>query len=119
ERPGSGRHIGFLIQPIMDRASEVQAIIFSALRSLNHELPESSKVPVSVDTRLFGPAAQLDSMSLISVIIDVEGGVSEKFGREVALTDDRALSQPVSPFSSVTTLSAYILTLLGESGDKK
>jgi hypothetical protein len=37
----------------------------------------------------------------VSVIVDVEGAVSEQAGRDISLTDDRAMSQAVSPFTDV------------------
>jgi hypothetical protein len=98
----------------MNEPERVNQIIFRALESLNAELPEESKIPVGVETPLFGEKAALDSLSLVSVIIDVETAVADELGRPVSLTDDRALNQPVSPFSDVKALSSYILVLLAE-----
>lgn len=90
----------------------VVEIILDALRSLNAELDAQAQVPVSVSTPLFGADATLDSLSLVSVIVDVETGVAEAFGHAVSLTDDRALSQPVSPFTDVRTLADYVVSQL-------
>jgi len=98
----------------MDKKTVVTEIIYRALRSLNEELGASEQVALAPDTRLFGPEASLDSLSLVSVIVDVEAGVAEECGQPVSLTDDRAMSQPVSPFSNVDTLADYIVKLLGE-----
>jgi hypothetical protein len=98
----------------MNQTELVQNIIFRALDSLNAELPPASRVPVSVDTPLFGGQAALDSLSLVSVIIDVETGVADELGHPISLTDDRALNQKVSPFSDVRALTSYILVLLAE-----
>jgi acyl carrier protein len=92
----------------------VRAIIFRALEALNRELPETERVPVGPDTKLLGESAALDSLSLVSVILDVEAGIESEFGRSLSLTDDRAMSQPVSPFGDVKSLSAYALLLLSE-----
>ena len=90
----------------------VEGLIFKALKNLNEERPPHEQIPLSPETRLFGTNAVLDSLSLVSVIVDVESAVSEASGREVALTDDRAMSQPVSPFTSISTLTGYILSVL-------
>lgn len=92
----------------------VAEVVFRALRSLNEELDADRRVPVAMDTRLFGPDASLDSLSLVSVIVDVESGVADAFGKAVSLTDDRAMSQPVSPFSDVATLTDYVVSQLAE-----
>lgn len=92
----------------------IQAIILQALNNVNDERGPDEQLTVGLDTRLFGTDAVLDSLSLVSVIVDVEGAVSEQAGREISLTDDRAMSQEVSPFTDVNALTAYIQQLLSE-----
>lgn len=98
----------------MSTRDRVLEIILGALRNLNEELAEDKRVPVGENTRLFGPDAPLDSLSLVSVIVDVEAGVADAFDRPLSLTDDRAMSQPVSPFSDVAALADYVVALLAE-----
>jgi hypothetical protein len=100
----------------MDQRNAVLSIIFRALTNLNEELPTSSKVPINVEIRLFGANAALDSLSLVSVVIDVETAIADELGHTLSLTDDRAMNQEVSPFEDVRSLTAYILLLLGEKG---
>ncbi len=90
-------------------------IIYRALRALNEELDADKQVPLAPQTRLFGPEATLDSLSLVSVIVDVEAAVADELGKSVSLTDDEAMSQEVSPFSSVDTLADYILRQLARA----
>lgn len=87
-------------------------IIYRALDALNGELPANKQVPLAPETKLFGPEASLDSLSLVSVIVDVETAVADELGSSISLTDDKAMSQQVSPFSDVTTLAKYVLQLL-------
>jgi acyl carrier protein len=98
----------------MINKESVQDIILQALSNINDERGPEEQIQIDLDTRLFGTDAVLDSLSLVSVIVDVEAAVSEASGRDVVLTDDRAMSQEVSPFSDVTSLTAYILLLLSE-----
>jgi hypothetical protein len=92
----------------------IQDIILTALNNLNEERGPDEQLQVGLDTRLFGADAVLDSLSLVSVIVDVEAAISDAAGRDVSLTDDRAMSQEVSPFTDVNALTAYVLQLLGE-----
>ena len=92
----------------------IHAIIFQALSNVNDERGPVERLDIGAATILFGTDAVLDSLSLVSVIVDVEAAVSEISGRDMVLTDDRAMSQEVSPFSDVSSLTAYILLLLSE-----
>ena len=96
----------------MSTRNDVLDIIFGALRSLNTERADDEQIATAPETRLFGPDASLDSLSLVSVIVDVESGVGDRYGKTVSLTDDEAMSQPVSPFSTVDTLADYIVKQL-------
>ena len=99
----------------MDKKAAVIEIIYRALRSLNEELGEDKRVSLATDTKLFGPAASLDSLSLVSVIVDVESGVADELGVPVSLTDDKAMNEPVSPFSDVDTLADYVVKQLSQA----
>lgn len=90
----------------------VRIIVFRALETLNRELAEADQVPVGPDTKLLGGSASLDSLSLVSVILDVEAGIEAEFGCALSLTDDQAMSQAASPFDDVKSLTAYILLRL-------
>lgn len=93
----------------------VQAIILQAMSNINDERGPGEQLELGLDTCLFGVDAVLDSLSLVSIIVDVESALSDATGRELSVTDDRAMSQSVSPFSNVSTLTAYILLLLSET----
>ena len=93
--------------------TDVRAIVFQALEALNEELAADQQVEISEETLLFGGKSTIDSLSLVSVIVDVETEVGSRF-RPVALTDDRAMSRDPSPFTSVGALVAYIVELLSE-----
>lgn len=100
----------------MIQQKTVLEVIFKALNNLNEELDDGDKFEVNINTRLFGVDAELDSLSLVSVIVDIEGGISDLLGYSISLTDDRAMSQETSPFSSVKSLVAYIMVLAAEGG---
>ena len=87
----------------MDSKAAVIEIIYRALRSLNKELDADKRVELAPDTRLFGPDASLDSLSLVSVIVDVESAVADDNGypsfgsqsRTVERTGMRALIRSI------------------------
>lgn len=94
---------------------QVTQIILDALQAANEERAPVDRFAVTEDTRLFGDQAVLDSLSLVSVIVDVETAVREQFGTPISLTDDRAVSRELSPFSDVASLRAYVCELIAEA----
>jgi len=93
---------------------KVLGLIMSALEDLR-DMTDEDLGEFNKDTCLFGTDATLDSLSLVSLIVDVETNLIIESGVSIALTDDRALSQEISPFDTVTTLMNYIVFLLEES----
>ena len=88
--------------------------IYKALSSLNQERGPSEQILIGPDTCLFGEGSELDSLSLVSVIVDLEMLVSDQFGKSISLTDDRAMNRNPVPFTNVAALKTYMLELLAE-----
>ena len=94
----------------------VEGVIFKGLTILNDELPSDKKIVINEKTPLFGVNAEIDSLSLVSLIVDIETELNTDFNLEISLTDDRAMTRAESPFLSVETLRSYILELAQENG---
>lgn len=92
----------------------IHSIIFNALKNINDERNSNNQIEININTILFGPNSTLDSLSLVSVIVDTETAISEICGTDISLTDDRAMSQSISPFTDVKSLTDYITLLLSE-----
>ena len=69
----------------------------------------------TLETRLYGVKSALDSIHLVTLIADVEEKIAEEFGKDIILTDERAMSQTRSPFGRVETLANYIEELLNKN----
>jgi acyl carrier protein len=95
------------------RADDVLQTILQALQNLNAERGADEQIDIRPDTCLFGEGSALDSLALVSVIVDLETAASDRFGQAISLTDDRAMARDPVPFSTVQALQAYILELLG------
>jgi acyl carrier protein len=84
-------------------------LVFNSLKQ------NTSQVSIGLDSPLFGSESQLDSLDLINLIVGLEKVIEENYDQIIVLADDRALSQDVSPFTSISTLSEYIDLLLLEA----
>lgn len=93
---------------------EALQIVLGALEDLNRELDEP--IEISPTVTLFGADSVIDSLSLVSLIVDVETKASDDLGSPISLTDDRAINQQVSPFTNPDTLAEYIVMLTNERG---
>jgi hypothetical protein len=98
----------------MSKKDAVENIIFEALKTLNQERGPVEQIDIGPGTALFGPDAVLNSLELVSVMVDIETLAADKFGQPINLTDDKAMGRDPVPFVSVSALTPYILELLGE-----
>ena len=94
--------------------SQIEELILGALNDVNDEQPEDERIEVGPNTPLFGPNAQIDSLALVSVIVDVETALNVDYDLPISLTDDRAMTREISPFDDVQTLKDYIVELVAE-----
>lgn len=96
----------------MSQQDSIQKIIFDALEALNQERGADEQIDISPDTPLFGPDAALNSLELVSVVVDIEMSAADSFGEAISLTDDKAMERDPVPFTDVSTLTEYIVELL-------
>jgi acyl carrier protein len=95
-----------------------QAVVEVILAALQDVLAGAASEPVTPDenTRLIGRSSVLDSMGLVTLIVEVEQRLEADHDLVVVLADDRAMSQTRSPFLSVGTLADYVVQLAAEQG---
>ncbi len=92
----------------------VIAVIYEALDEM-HGL-EGKKLVKAPDTILFGKGAGIDSIGLVNLVVTVEQGLEDKFGKALTLANERAMSEKSSPFRTVKSLADYILRELEGAG---
>ena len=96
--------------------SEIAGLVLSSLKDVlamnGGDDPDS--IQLDDDTRLIGRAGVLDSMGLVTLIVDVEQRLEEEHDTVVVIADERAMSQSHSPFRSVGSLADYVCQLVKE-----
>ena len=93
---------------------QVEKIILDALETINDEREPKDKLCFNSDSKLFGIGCPIDSLSLVSLIVDVEAEINSIVDDPIALMDDRAVMREISPFDNVRNLKEYIVELLLE-----
>jgi acyl carrier protein len=93
---------------------QIFEITINNVLSLVETFPEIQRFEVNKDTVLFGNGSSIDSLSLVSIIVDLEMIFSTEHGHDILLTDDKAMARENSPFTNITTLVDYIFELINE-----
>jgi acyl carrier protein len=94
------------------KREQILEVVINNLKSLVETFPENQKFDVNESTMLFGEGSNIDSLSLVSVIVDLETIFSEEYNFDISLTDDKAMTREISPFDNVGTLTDYISELI-------
>lgn len=90
-------------------------LVIQSLKEVVEVLGINLNDQIGPETRLFGSKGILKSIELVSLIVDLEEKISDKYGLMLTLADERAMSQKRSPFRSVSSLAEYISTLIEEA----
>jgi acyl carrier protein len=91
---------------------ELQAMLMDSLREYAEDM---GVAPVTDDdARLMGRDSNLDSLGLVMVIAAFEAKINDRFGTQLVLADDRAMSMERSPFGTPRRLVDYAALLLSE-----
>lgn len=92
--------------PNLER-QQIEVVIVAAIRMINLAREPDHQVAESPTAVLYGPGSPLDSLGLVSLLIEVEEGLRDE-GAVVSLSDERAVSQKRSPFRDVPSLIQFI-----------
>jgi acyl carrier protein len=100
----------------MDR-NQISALVISCLKAVLSSEDRKAELPldqIDESTPLLGRGSFLDSLGLVSLIVDIEQKLNEDHGISLTIADERAMSQQKSPFRTVATLVDYVQTLVNE-----
>ena len=67
----------------------------------------------TAETPLFGGDAGVDSLSLVRLVAAVERAAQLRFGKDIVLADERAMSMRASPFRTAGALAELLYVRLG------
>lgn len=93
---------------------KVYSLVIKTIAELNEDWNNEGLNKLNINTRLFAPRGNLDSIGLVTLLASLEEALYDEFDIEVNLADERAMSQKTSPFRSVRFLVNYIDQLVTE-----
>jgi len=93
------------------KKSDARNIIVESIRSnidINND-QETILKENPEDFEIIGSHDNIDSLDLVSILVDVEAQVHDKYGKIIMLSSDKAMSQNNSPFRNVKTLTLFLI----------
>ena len=92
------------------RIENILKLLYECIDSANRMLPTEAKLIKSADTVLLGEGGVLDSLALITFLVDLEEALHTKLGLECQLIEDDLLTDSQGPYHSISTLAKWIET---------
>ena len=83
-------------------------MVMESLAALNEEKADDEKIPISGETVLMGDGANLDSLDLINLIIDLEDRLYAATEQHVQLSVDNESFEDDHPFRTASALIDHI-----------
>lgn len=87
--------------------NEIKDIIVGALNTVLDErgLPH---VGSGEDVQLFGEGSIIDSLDLVTIIVQIEETVRERTGKSVEVVDESSVISESSPFKTIGSLTKLV-----------
>jgi len=94
--------------------TDIRKQVLTAIHELGEDLEIAALQNADDQTALIGSRSDVDSITLVSLIVDVEEKLASELDLNVTLADERAMSRRRSPFRTVATLTEYVVELQGQ-----
>ena len=99
----------------MIHREEALGVVLSCLRDTIEQMGSPITGEITENSTIVGPGAMLDSISVVSLIVDIEQRLESDFGVCVTLASEKAMSQRSSPFRTAGVLADHICSTVAET----
>jgi acyl carrier protein len=96
----------------MDRETAL-GVVVSCLREALEQFGGPA-ADIGEETVIVGPAAVLDSIGVVSLIVDIEQKLEMEHDISITLASEKAMSQRSSPFRSAGVLADHVIATISE-----
>jgi len=97
----------------MDR-EEALKVVVACLKDAVEQFGGTDAPEITSDTVIVGQGAVLDSIGVVSLIVDIEQRLEMDHDISVTLASEKAMSQRNSPFRNVGVLAEHVCTVIAE-----
>lgn len=88
------------------------SVVTTALQELLTQNGDEVPEPLDASVVLVGKGAVIDSLGVVSLIVEIEQLLETKHDVSVTLANDRAMSERNSPFRTVGVLADHVMSLI-------
>ena len=96
---------------------KIQELVFNCTKEFFENSDYELNTSINEKFRLIGNSSPLDSMGLVSLIVDIEESINDEFDVEIVIASEKAMSAKTSPFINLEKLILFIeeeLNLISE-----
>lgn len=93
---------------------EIEQNVIASFKQVITNSGKSYDGTVDMNTPIMGSESPFDSIDLVTFIVTLEQMIEDDWSISITLADDRAMSQTISPFKTIRTISDYIELLIKE-----
>jgi acyl carrier protein len=83
-------------------------VLFSCVDEINKQLPPDEKLKKEVDTKLAAEGGHLDSLGLITLLVEMEESLKNSLDIDCSLVDELTQEHEESPFLTIGTLAKWV-----------
>jgi acyl carrier protein len=94
--------------------NRLDKLIYDTLNEIIEVLPKIIKFEENNDTPLYGGEGQLDSLGLVTFLINLEQKIEDELNIEITIASEKAMSQKNSPFRTIGSLIDYLNQLINK-----
>jgi acyl carrier protein len=93
---------------------EINQVVIDTFKQVAKDNDKPYEGEPGAATAIMGPESTFDSVDLVTFIVALEQNLEDDWSVSIILADDRAMSQAVSPFRTIGSISDYIEMLIKE-----
>lgn len=90
-------------------------IVTACLKEVMTQTGATAPGEVTPETVIVGKDAVLDSLGVVSLIVEIEQAIDSKYNLQVTLANDKAMSAKNSPFRTVGVLAEHVVEVAAGS----
>ena len=87
-------------------------IVEEATDEVNHDQSNANLIDKSPETLLLSSDSNIDSLTLVRLVVEIERLIEEKTGKSVVVVDESAFDSEESPFLTIGTLINHVEKLI-------
>jgi hypothetical protein len=91
----------------MNTEQLIEKILYKVVQEKNNEL--NINMEKSLDTCIIGSESQLDSLGVLSFVVELEKEIEEEFKLEISLISDEFLNDESDHMSSLKNLKLFLM----------